>query len=600
MKTNVSRETILHEAEFCVIGGGMAGLSAAIAAARRGIRTILMQDRPVLGGNASSEIRMWIRGARGENNKETGIVSEVELENIYKNPELNYSVWDSVLLGAAWREKDLTLLMNTACLDAKSENGHITEVTGFQLTTYTFHTVKADVFADCSGDSILAPLVGAKWTKGREAKSEFGEDIEPETADLKTMGNSCLLQARETDHPVKFIKPEWAYTYETEADLPSRGHRPDDPNENLWWIEVGGEGDTIADAEKTRDELLKIVFGVWDHVKNRGDHGADNWEIDWVGFLPGKRESRRYIAAHTLTQGDIENAGRHFDDIVAYGGWTMDDHHPGGFYYFGPPTTHHKAPSPYGIPYRSLYSVNIDNLLFAGRNIGATHAALSSTRVMATCAVMGQAVGNAAALCVKYACKPGDLYPAHVRELQEEILFDGCYLPGLRRHIADATKEAASDLTAAEKAILFSGLERPANPLWYPDDAPVQTISRKSGESITYTFDTPQSGTVRLVLDFDHSRASVSESRILQDYATRCNIPLSRPAIKMPANLAKEITVTAKTPDGREIVLLSDKNNYRHLIWLPLPEPVISVSAHFGAAWQSDETRLYAFDVVPR
>ena len=141
-----------------------------------------------------------------------------------------------------------------------------------------------------------------------------------------------------------------------DADLPHRGH--DILKTNYWWIELGGEQDSIHDTEELRDELLKIAFGVWDHIKNHGDHGADNWALDWVGFLPGKRESRRYVGDHVLTQNDVRAEGR-FDDLVAYGGWTMDDHHPGGMHWPGKPTIFHPAPSPFGIPYRCLYSRNV-------------------------------------------------------------------------------------------------------------------------------------------------------------------------------------------------------------------------------------------------
>ncbi len=138
---------------------------------------------------------------------------------------------------------------------------------------------------------------------------------------------SCLLQIRETEHTQSYIPPYWAHIYTTDEDLPKRDHRLF-KLQTIWWIEIGGEGDAIHDADANRDELLKIAFGVWDPIKNHGDHGADTWALEWVGFLPGKRESRRYVGDHILTQNDIRAGGR-FDDIIAYGGWTMDDHHPG-------------------------------------------------------------------------------------------------------------------------------------------------------------------------------------------------------------------------------------------------------------------------------
>lgn len=594
MKTDVSRETIYHEAEFCVIGGGLAGLSAAIAAARKGTKTILVQDRPVLGGNASSEIRMWVRGAHGKNNMESGIVSELDLENNYVNPYLNFSIWDSVLYSAAMREPNLTLMLNTTCLDARAENDVIQTVTCWQLTTYTFHTIRAEVFADCSGDSILAPLVGAKWTKGREARAEYNESIAPEHADLRTMGMSCLIQAREHSEKVRFVKPEWAHTYETDEALPHRAHSMKDKNNNFWWIELGGEDDSLADTEKLREELLKVALGVWDHIKNHGDHDADNWELEWIGFLPGKRESRRYIGAHVLTQNDVESGGK-FDDIVGYGGWTMDDHNPAGFRHVGEPTIYHPAPSPFGIPYRSLYSVNIHNLLFAGRNISATHAALSATRVMATCAILGQAVGNAAALCVKYGCEPSGVYTDHIAELQTELMYDGCYLPGHVRKIDECNLHAATDMTYADYHILFNGKERP------DENDSVNYISRVSGKRLTIVYDEqPAEGVVRLVLDPDYSRESVSENGEYRRYSMRSNMPLAFRPLKMPAHLAKKIRVVAILEDNSEKVLYQSEENCRHLLFLPTGGKVQAIRAYFDGAWQSDETRIYSFELVQR
>jgi len=317
---------ITHHMDFCVVGGGLSGMCAAIAAARHGAKVALMQDRPMVGGNASSEIRMHVCGAHGENNRESGIIEEIELENHYRNPLRNYSIWDSILYEKVRFEPNITLLLNCSCNSLEMDGNRIVSVKGWQLTTETWHTVEAGLFADCSGDSILAPLSGAAFRVGREARAEFDESIEPEEADRRTMGMSCLIQARETDRPQPFVPPTWAYVYETDEDLPRRGH--DILNTNFWWIELGGEQDSIHNTEATRDELLKIAFGVWDHLKNHGDHGAETWVLEWMGFLPGKRESRRYEGDVIMTQNDVRAEGR-FEDLIAYGGWTMDDHHPG-------------------------------------------------------------------------------------------------------------------------------------------------------------------------------------------------------------------------------------------------------------------------------
>ncbi len=391
-------KNVEYKTDLCIIGGGMAGLCCGIAAARHGIRVVLIHDRPVLGGNASSEIRMWICGSHGKDNRETGIIEEIMLENFYQNTALKFPIWDSVLYEKAIAEENLTLLLNSSCLDCTMNGSSIESVKAWQSNAETFHIVRARYFADCSGDSVLSTLSGAKYMYGREAKSDFGETIPPDKADKKTMGMSCLFQIRETDHPVRFTPPKWAYKYESDADLPFKDH---DRDNNFWWIEVGGEWDCIHDTDRCRDELLKICYGVWDHMKNYGDHGVENWELEWIGFLPGKRESRRYVGKYIVTQNDVESGGR-FEDAVAYGGWSMDDHFPQGFYYKdGHPTIYHPAPAPWGLPLRCMISENIENLCFAGRNISVTHAALSSSRVMATCAVLGQALGTAVSYAVR-------------------------------------------------------------------------------------------------------------------------------------------------------------------------------------------------------
>ena len=165
-----------HTVDLCVVGGGISGMIAAISAARHGIKVALVQDRPMLGGNASSEIRVPICGAQGANNRETGILEEIMLENSFHNPLSNYSIWDGILYGKVRFEPNITLLLNCTCNDIEMDGDRIRAVRGWQLTTETWHRVEAELFADCSGDSILALLSGAEFRIGREARREFGED----------------------------------------------------------------------------------------------------------------------------------------------------------------------------------------------------------------------------------------------------------------------------------------------------------------------------------------------------------------------------------------------------------------------------------------
>ncbi len=305
-----NHNTKCYECDFVVVGGGLSGCFAALSAARHGVKVILIQDRPMLGGNASSEIRMWVRGAKGKYDKETGLISEFEERNIHFNPNLNSVLTDATLYDMVSENENIKLFLNASVINATKKGDKIESVTAWQLTTYTFITVKAKYFADCSGDSILAPMVGAEYTKGRESKSEFNETLAQDKADDKTMGMSIILSARETDHPVKFIPPSFANVYETDEDFANtangnfvmkRSHDLGTSKDNLWWIELGGNMHSLYDADKVRTQLLKCAYGVWDHIKNQQNHGMENWEIEWIGFLPGKRETYRYIGDYIVT-----------------------------------------------------------------------------------------------------------------------------------------------------------------------------------------------------------------------------------------------------------------------------------------------------------
>ncbi len=516
-----------HNVDLCVVGGGLSGLSAAVSAARHGSRVVLVQDRPVLGGNASGEIRMWICGAHGTDMRETGIIEELILDNYYYNKGLKYPLWDGVMYGLAMEEENLTLLLNTCVFDAKTNADRIVSVGAWQSNAETYHNIEAKYFADCSGDSILAPLTGAEFRYGREAKSEFGETIPPDVADEKTMGMSCMFQLKETDHKTEFIKPNWANTYETDADLPFKDHHVKD--NNFWWIELGGTMDCIHDTDKCRHELLKICYGVWDHIKNKGDHGADNWEMDWIGFLPGKRESRRYVGEYTVTQNDVEAEGK-FPDIVAYAGWSMDDHFPEGFNYKeGHPTTYHPAPSPWGLPLRCMISKNIKNLTFAGRNISVTHAALSSSRVMATCAILGQALGTAIAQSIK---TDTDIRAIDVRELQQTLMQDDCYIPWNNRELSKLTLEA--DCTAD---IVRNGADRGEENCW----------KGNKGDFIEYTFSEDKFiEEIRLVFDSNLNR---------EYHNMPCCYPLNETRYKLPSTLIKKYRIEGEDSLGNTFAL---------------------------------------------
>lgn len=573
---------VQHSADVCVVGGGMAGFCAALAAARHGAKVVLMHDRPVLGGNASSECRVHICGADRHNHvknlRETGILEEVRLENLARNPNRVFSLWDALLYEKARFQEGLTLLLNCSCHAAEMDGPRIASVTGWQLTTETRHRVAARVFIDCSGDGTLAPLSGAEHRIGREARSEFGESIAPEQADRRTMGMTCLFQSREYATPQPFTPPAWAYTFDREEDLPygAGGHRW--WTMGYWWVELGGEHDSIHDTEMLRDELLKIALGVWDHIKNRGDHGADNWALEWLQFLPAKRESRRYVGGHVLTQGDIESGGR-FPDTVAYGGWSMDDHHPAGFWAArlgAPATIFHHAPSPYGIPYGCLVSRNVANLMFAGRNASCTHAAMSSARVMGTGCSMGQAAGTAAALAVRLDATPrgvGD----HAAALQQLLLRDDCYLPGVRQQFSPLTTSAKLVASRGDAEPLRDGINRPVG------DA-LHRWPCRVGDWVALEFASPQPVTsATVVLD------SALHKNIQMSYHQRDD-QLSR----LPDELPRAFRIEGRN-DGAWTPLLAATDNRSRLIRIHVHRPLDAVRFTLDATWGAEETHLYAF-----
>lgn len=489
------------------------------------------------------------------------------LENFYQNPSLKYPLWDSVLYEKAMAERNITLLLNSSCLDCTMDGEKISSIKAWQSNAETFHVVTARYFADCSGDSILSTLSGAEHMYGREAKADFNETIPPDTADRKTMGMSCLFQIRETDHPVEFVPPKWAYTYKTDADLPYKDHFIDN---NFWWIEVGGEWDCIHDTDRCREELLKICYGVWDHMKNYGDHGAENWELEWIGFLPGKRESRRYIGKYIVNQNDVE-AGGHFDDIVAYAGWTMDDHFPEGFYYTkGHPTIYHPAPTPWGLPLRCMISKNIENLCFAGRNISVTHAALSSSRVMATCSILGQALGTAAAQAIN---DNVSLENVGIEKLQQALMQDDCYIPWHTREVSALAKNAS-----CSSDIIRNGTDRGEDNCWIGKD----------GDVIEYSFDTDTKiSRIRLVFDSDFNR---------NYHNMPCNYPLVQTKFKLPQTLIREYRIEGITENG-EVSEIYVNDNHQRFVQHGIDWCVKTVRFVPLATFGAEQFRLFDFEI---
>ncbi|MCE5237493.1 FAD-dependent oxidoreductase [bacterium] len=442
-------QTTKLSADVAVVGGGLAGVCAAIAAARHGAQTILVQDRPVLGGNTSSEIQVHATGADCSGGRpharEGGILEEMRLTEAVRNPQRCGQVWDLVLWEWVTREPKLTLLLNTICTGATVGDGVIKSITAERQSTEDVFEIAARVYIDCSGDGRLAAEAGAGFMMGREGQQEFGEP-DAEGPDGKTMGCSLMFVARDMGVPVPFTAPPWAIPFSDET-LPHRGHM--ELSHGHWWIEYGGELDVVKDYEAIRDHLLACLMGLWDHVKNGGRHGAENWALTWFSFVPGKRESRRIIGEHILTEVDLLEL-RQFPDAVAHGGWSIDTHPPAGIHSPEPPCKFVGTPDVYGIPLRSLISRDRGNLMMAGRCHSATHMAMASTRVAATGAAMGQAAGTAAALAARHGCLPLAVAEQHIGELQQTLLRDDHFIPNVvNEDPADLARQATITASSA-------------------------------------------------------------------------------------------------------------------------------------------------------
>ena len=571
--------------DLVVVGGGMSGLCAALEAARNGVNVALVHARPVLGGNASSEVRVHISGADHSLEKadyaESGILYELMLENKARNDNFSYSTWDLILFEAAKKQENLTVYYNTVMHDCETDEDKITAIFCVQETTEMRYRFTAPLFVDATGNGTLGYYAGAEFRQGSESKAQTGELDAPETENNERMGNTIFFRARNMGHPVKFTPPYFAKKF-TEEDLRHRmhcaTHKVDysgclDPAKNEqtggvssrgieyghFWIELMGDtDDIITDYESIRDDLVASLYGVWDHVKNGGDHGAENYALEWVGMLPGTRESRRLVGDYLLDETDILN-NRIFDDAVCYGGWCVDLHTAHGLLDL------HRHPSGdcryfdgvYTIPYRSYYSKNINNLFMAGRNISATKLGMCSTRIIGCCAIGGQTVGAAAALCKKYNCAPRELMP-HISELQQLILKDDGFLPGYKNEdINDLARQATFTATSCKNGCepqnVVDGISRRLG-----DDthAWVSDGIGKNGEILTMAFDSPMAvRELRLTFDSNFKypiRVTMAPNRQKQQ----------RPGV--PEELVKDYTLLFK--NGEDIVRTIDvrDNHQRH------------------------------------
>jgi hypothetical protein len=473
----VSRQIeVISEADVVVVGGGLAGSTAAVAAARNGCRTVLIQNRPVLGGNASTEILVppvgaWPWGYRTKyplDPRETGIIEEYRTAGNQQVKEGR--LYSKRLLRLVRLEPNLDLYLNTHATGVQMHKGdgkRIRAVEAVDVRSGRRMRFPGKVFIDCTGDSVVGVAAGAEYRHGKESKAMHNEPWAPEESSKNTMGNGLKYFARDMGEPRPFKAPDWIFSFPTCDSIgPQRHPRLTTGIEiqGQWNIELGGLRDTYADAEEIRDDLLRLIYGLWDHTKNncaKDCEKAANYQLVWVGHVAGKRENRRLMGDYILTQNDI---GRQtlFPDRVAFGAWSVDDHYSAGFFHKGPTGRHfdgadyHYKAVPFTIPFRSLYSRNVDNLLMAGRNISATHLGLSNTRVMLTCGILGHAAGTGAAFCVHKNASPRNIYQNHMPALQQQLLKEGAAVLHLEAHDPCDLAQRA-EVTASSESTHTSG-----------------------------------------------------------------------------------------------------------------------------------------------
>jgi hypothetical protein len=404
--------------DLVVVGGGMAGTCTAVSAARLGLQVALIQNRPVLGGNNSSEVRVHLNG--GANLPPYPRLGDVVMELDPGNrgnarPAAFYN--DDKKLRIVQAEPNIHLFLNTHAFKVEKDGDRITAVIAKNTRTNEELRFAAQVFADCTGDGTIGYLAGADFRMGREGWEQTGESMAPKEPDKMTMGSSVQWYSIETTEPSPFPECPWALPFtEASCEKTTRGD---------WNWETGLNKNQITEFESIRDHAFRAIYGNWSFLKN---HSKDkdkyaNRKLSWVAYIAGKRESRRLLGDVILQQQDVQER-REYPDAFVTTTWSIDLHYP------DPKNTKHfpgqefktiwQGPGirPYPIPYRCLYSRNVENLFMAGRDISVTHVALGTVRVMRTCGMMGELVGMAASICKERNTTPRGVYVEHLDELQ--------------------------------------------------------------------------------------------------------------------------------------------------------------------------------------
>lgn len=572
----------LKKFDLVVCGGGLSGVCAALAASRLGLQTALIQDRPVFGGNSSSEVRVPLAGAANGNPwaREGGIIEELTLTERFNNftsrrESMINDVWDLVLYDACRQEENLSLYLDTSIRQVETDGKRIVSVSASQLASERELIFEGDLFIDATGDGTIAYLAGAEYRMGREGKEAFDEIWAPDEPDMGIMGSTILFAVKDVGKPVPFNPPPWVEKYPADSSILKTRFHQRIPGH--WWIEIGYPFHTIYDNDKIRDELMRHVLGVWDHLKNQEDHGFANYALDWIGKIPGKRESRRIIGDYILNGNDIMQ-GHIFPDAVAHGGWYFDLHTPGGILakdQFPEPTYGDASlidlceVPVYSIPLRCLYSRDIGNLLLAGRDISVTHVALGSTRLMGTCATLGQAVGTCAWLCQKFGILPKNVYPDKIKLLQQQLLKDDQYVPGI-------VNEDPADLARTAKVSATS-----CSPLIFPEPTVPRQLDVPLGVLLPVSTETLDKVSFLMEARDDTSvTIHVRTTNRICDFTDETDVARATSEVRCGGKTWVDFHLAAKTKPDRLYWLAFDSNPEVIVYGSPLFPPTGTVSLY--------------------
>lgn len=573
--------------DVVVVGGGAGGVPAAIAAARGGAKVAIIQDRPVYGGNISSELGVLLNGASYQPGyREGGIIEEAALDKAKeaKGAELSFSRVFARMIAA---EKNITESLNERVYAVEQNaNGAITAVLSRNQLTGGRKRIRGKLFVDATGDGWLGYFAGAKFMFGREGVKDYKETCAPEVPDLTTM-SGCLLGGygkprwNKVDKDEGYETPVWAKI------LPDGFFRKAKDLNFKWWLEHPGDIDDCKDPEFARDTLLKIFFDYWGWLKNKCPNEevrrlAATHRLVSLPYMNGRREGMRLKGDYVYTEHDALKATL-FEDRIGHTGWPLDTHNPkgvmdakgGGFW-----IRHPKLPKPASIPYRILYSENIPNMFMAGRNVSCTHVGLGTLRVAATCAVMGQAVGTAAAGCVRTGMNPREYGKKYMAELQRQLMKDDQFILGMEYDDPSnvAVKGKASATSCREDSPASKVLDGYSRTLPKGESrAWMSNPKEKLPQSVDVAFVSPENvGEIRIVFDSDFY--------------------ISPKWIKhvVPAALAKAYSLEVLDEDGKWELIADVKDNARRMAVHTFPARKIrAVKVTVSGTWGDSSARVF-------